>query len=329
MKGTKQSIVIRVPNWVGDAVVSTAILEPIRDYYPDANINIVAKEYVSAVFENNPFIDDIIVFRGFKNARRHIKGDIGIILPNSFSSALLFAISGVKRRVGYRSEARSFLLTEAIPMPSLKEEHLIENYKRIVTYIFKDVKGATFIPKIFLNREMNAGEILKKFGINKTKGIVIIDPGSAYGPAKIWLPSRYAKVIDFIMKEKGYTVVMLGSKDAEGIVQKITEFAEKLPVVLTGKLSLREAIYVISTARLFISPDTGGMHIAAALGTPQVAIFGSSSPVWTRPLNPRSRVIYKSLPCSPCFKRRCPLGTYECLKSITSEDVIEKINELI
>ena len=329
MKVGKQSIVIRVPNWVGDAVVSTAILEPIRNHCPDATINIVAKEYVSAVFENNPYIDDIIVFRGFRDARKHIKGDIGIILPNSFSSALLFAISGVKRRIGYRSEARSFLLTEVIPMPSLREEHLVENYKRIVTYIFKDVEKTTFTPKIFLKREMSAEQVLKKFGINKTKGIVVIDPGSAYGPAKIWLPSRYAKVINFIMKERGYTVVMLGSKDAEGIVRKITELTGQLPFVLTGKLSLREAIYVISTARLFISPDTGGMHIAAALGIPQVAIFGSSSPVWTRPLNPQSRVIYKNLPCSPCFKRRCPLGTYECLKSITSEDVIEKVNELI
>ena len=133
---------------------------------------------------------------------------------------------------------------------------------------------------------------------------VIIDPGSEYGPAKMWEPDKYAKLIDYIMTDKGLSVVLLGSKGAANIVRKIIGTTQKKPFILTGKLSLREAIIAISQARLFISPDTGSMHIAAALGVPQVAIFGSSSPEWTAPLNPESRILYKNLSCSPCFKRK-------------------------
>lgn len=324
----ERTILVRSPNWVGDAVVSTAVLRPLRDYFKNEKIIVVAKDYVSGIFKNNPYINDIIIFRGFKDSIKKIKGDIGIVLPNSFSSALLFALSGVKRRIGYRSEQRSFLLTDAITMPKLRKEHLMENYKRVVHTIIKNGDPAGFTPEVFLSKDEEGKPIFERFNIHNIKP-VIIDPGSAYGKAKVWQVEKYAGLIDYMMKVKKLPVVLLGSKDGVHLVKEIIKMTDCTPFILTGKLSLRESIVAISKCNLFISPDTGGMHIAASLGVKQIAIFGSSSPLWTGPLNPRSRVIYKNLPCSPCFKRRCPKETYECFNKITLEDVKQRVKELL
>ncbi len=325
----KLTILVRSPNWIGDAVVSTAILGPLRKHFQNDKIVVVAKDYVSGIFENNPYVDDIIIFKGFKDIINKIKGDIGIILPNSFSSALLFALSGIKRRIGYKSELRSFLLTEAIDLPKLKKEHLVENYKRIIIHLAKEENLNGFTPKLFLSEDEKKEPIFEKFSIPCKTEPVIVDPGSAYGRTKVWQVEKYAGLIDYIMNMKKLPVILLGSKDALYLVEEIIKRTKNLPFVLTGKSSLRESINVISRSKLFISPDTGGMHIAASLGVTQIAIFGSSSPLWTAPLNPLSHVIYKRLPCSPCFKRRCPKETYDCLKEITLEDVKEKVEELL
>jgi heptosyltransferase-2 len=325
----KKTILVRSPNWVGDAVVSTAILEPLRDYYCDHNIMVVTKDYVSTIFKNNPFIDDVIVFSGFKDGVKHINGDIGFILPNSFSSALLFALCGIKRRVGYTGELRTFLLTDAIPRPHLKEEHLVENYKRIVLKIVENNVNYKFLPAIYLSSEEKNQLTLSNFGIPEGVKPVIIDPGSAYGKSKIWQPEKYAAVVDYIVEKKKFPVILLGATHSLYITKEISQLSQYTPLILTGKLTLREAIIVISKCSLFISPDTGSMHIAAALGINQIAIFGSASPIWTKPLNKNSEVIYKNLPCSPCFKRKCPFGTTECLKKISFEDVRKKVDLLL
>ena len=325
----RETILIRSPNWIGDAVVSTGILKPLRNIFQDKRIVVVAKEYVAKIFDNNPFIDRIIIFKGFWDGIKKIEGDIGIILPNSFSSALLFALSGVKRRIGYKSELRSFLLTDGLPLPHLKDEHIIENYKRIVLHISRNGDPTGFKPKIFLTEDEKNDPIFERFHIPLNKEPVIIDPGSAYGKAKIWGVKKYAGLIDYIIGEKDFPVVLSGSKDSIQLTTQIVKQVHFKPFVLTGRFSIRDSLVAISKCSLFISTDTGGMHIAAALGVPQIAIFGSSSPVWTGPLNKRSYVIYKDLPCSPCFKRICPKGTYKCFKKISIEDVIEKVDKVI
>lgn len=307
MTGNRKTILIRSPNWIGDAVVSTAILGPLRDYYGDAKVSVVAREYVSPIFENNPFIDDIITFGSLTDGIRKVKGDIGFILPNSFSSALLFALSGVRRRIGYKSDMRTLLLTDRISMPFLREEQLVDNFKRITQHITGVDNSSNYVPGLFLSEEEKGKQIFEDLNLHLREKPVIIDPGSAYGPTKIWQLEKYAGLIDYIMREKKLPVILLGSGPSVDIVRKIMRFAESKPIVLTGKLSLRESITAISRCRLFISPDTGGMHIAAALGVSQIAIFGSSSPKWTAPLNSRARIIYENLTCSPCFIRDYPI----------------------
>jgi heptosyltransferase-2 len=325
----ESDILIRIPNWIGDAVVSTAILKPIREYFRKGRITVVVKKYVHPIFHNNPFIDEIIVLKGIRETARRIRGDIGIILPNSFSSALLFALGRVKERIGYRSECRGFLLTKPLSPPQLRKEHLLENYTRLAMEVLAGNDEYDFIPRIFLQEEEKSEFLQKELAPTEIKDSVVVDPGSAYGAAKIWQLEKYAQVIDYIKNEKKLEVLLLGPKTGEEIAREIVKKTSNKPRLLTGKLTLRESMYVISQCRMFISPDTGGMHIAASFGVPQIAIFGSSSPVWTRPLNERSRVIYKNLPCSPCFQRTCRLNTYECLVSISVHEVVEAMEKMI
>ena len=329
MSDTKDTILIRAPNWVGDAVVATAILRPLKSHLPDSHIAIVAKQYVAPLFRHHVFLDGITVFSGFADGIRGISGGTGIVLPISFSSALLFKLSGVKRRIGYRSECRGFLLTDALPLPPLKEEHLVENYKRLALRLLGGSTDDEFEPSLFLSAKEKTMDPFGQLPIPRGCTPAIVDPGSAYGAAKEWQVEKYAAVIDYLAVKKKLPVVLLGSARARQIADDISRAARHKPYQLTGKLTLRQAIVAISKSRLFISPDTGGMHIAAAFGTPQVAIFGSSSPVWTCPLNRNSRVVYKNLECSPCFQRTCPLNTSACLSDISPEDVISHIEELI
>jgi heptosyltransferase-2 len=329
MDKAKETILIRAPNWIGDAVVATSILKPLKLHFPDSRIVVVAKQYVAPLFRHHEYLDGVTEFSGFAEGVRKVLGDSGIILPNSFSSALLFKLGGIKRRIGYRSECRAFLLTDAIPMPALRREHLLENYKRLaLRYIGHDV-DTPFEPSLFLSDKEKAMDPFDRLPIPRDCAPAIVDPGSAYGAAKEWQIEKYAAVVDYLAEEKKLPVVLLGSVRARRIADEIGRAACHKPHQLTGKLTLRQAIRAISKSGIYLSPDTGGMHIAAALNIPQVAIFGSSTPLWTRPLNMKSRVVYLNLDCSPCFQRTCPLNTYACLADISPEDVIEKVEELI
>lgn len=329
MSKRRETIVIRSPNWIGDAVVATAILKPLKVHRPGSRIVVAAKRYVAPLFCHHQYIDGVTPFSGFADGISSISGESGIILPNSFSSALLFSLAGVKRRIGYRSELRSFLLTEAIPLPALREEHLMENYRRLsVTFLECEVEDH-FEPALFLSDEEKNANPFEALSLPAQCKPAVVDPGSAYGAAKIWQVEKYAAVVDYLAGERKMPVILLGDEKARSIASEIHNKAQWKPYQLTGSLTLRQAMNAISKSGIYISPDTGGMHIAAAFGVPQVAIFGSSSPVWTRPLNKKSRVVYKGLECSPCFRRRCPLNTYACLATISSGDVITEIEELI
>lgn len=329
MNTAKDTILVRAPNWIGDAVVATAVLKPLKSHRPESRILVVANHYVAPLFAHHPYLEGILTFNGFADGIRRISGDTGIILPNSFSSALLFFLSRVKRRIGYRNECRGFLLTDALAMVSLKEEHLVENYKRLACVYLGSSIDDPFIPELSLSAEERHMDPFGQLPIPAGRAPAIVDPGSAYGAAKVWQVDKYAAVVDYLAERKGLPVVLLGSNAGERIAHEIRAAAKHTPFDLTGKLTLRTAMVAISKSRIFISPDTGGMHIAAALSVPQVAIFGSSSPVWTRPLNEKSRVVYQDLECSPCFKRTCPLNTYACLTSITPEEVIGTIEEVL
>ncbi|MCD6489552.1 MAG: lipopolysaccharide heptosyltransferase II [Thermodesulfobacterium sp.] len=318
-------MVIRIPNWLGDTLMATPVYynlcmrEKIYLFGPPAIVNL---------FSN--FSNTGILYYEKRNTKKNIKtlspfkNEIGLLLTNSFSSAWLFFKAGLKERWGYARDFRSFLLTKAVKTPK-KRLHQRDYYLYLIEKLgfpadFKDL----YLP-------------LKEETLNKVKNVflkdiqgkpfVVLAPGAAYGPAKMW-PKEYYKEIAHSLTKKGIAIIVTGGIKEKEVGEFIKEDNKDI-YNLCGKTDLTEVAGIFSFAKAVISNDSGLMHLAAALKIPQIAIFGSTDPEATGPLNPKAIVLKKDLPCSPCFKRTCKYGHYKCLKDITPEEVLENIYKIL
>lgn len=325
---TKNSkILIRVPNWIGDAVISTGFIEACKKKNPGASITILAHQRVAGLFEANPHVNDIIAFNkdeGIFRIARSIKSrrfDLAYILPLSFSSALIFYLAGIKQRIGYGSELRSLLLTESLKysQTDFRSRHILQGYTALLG---RDIVPQP--PKIFLTDDEKGKAEKRLFGLKTRKEDLIgFGPGAAYGPAKMW-PAENWILLGQKLSEEGKKVIIFGAASESELCRDIALGIGHGTSNLAGELNLRESSAMLSLVPSFITNDTGVMHLAAASGSKVTAIFGSTNPVWTGPWGEGHRIIYKQEPCSPCYKRECRCGHYNCLKKITPDDVFAK-----
>jgi len=302
------------PNWIGDALMAQPLLTRLKQ--SGTTIDVLAPEWVAPVARRMPEVSAVIAapFRHgplqlrerWRLARELRRGGYAqaFVLPNTWKSALVPFLARIPRRVGYAGEARYGLLnsihrnTDA-PMPL--------HYARLAGPLGDDVLPQ---PKLKVT-ENEVDETRRRFGI--AGGYVVLCPGAEYGPAKRW---PYFKEL---AARLGRPVVLLGSaKDAE-------TGADLPGLNLLGRTTLDDAIRLIAGADAVVSNDSGLMHVAAALGRPQVALFGSSSPEHTPPASDKARVLWLHLECSPCFARECPLGHFRCMKEISVERVLAEI----
>jgi len=303
-------ILVIAPNWIGDALMAQPLLARLKQ--SGATIDVIAPEWVAPVVRRMPEVEDVI-----PAAFRHGPLQLGerwrlgrslkrrgyhraFVLPNSWKSALVPFFAGIPERVGYVGELRYGLLNSLrkstkAPMPL--------HYARLAG-------EPVGVPKLQVT-EQEILDARRRFGIEGA--YVVLCPGAEYGPAKRW---PYFKEL----AEKLPAAVVLGSSSdrsaAAGMAGKN----------LVGETTLDEAIRLIAGAAAVVSNDSGLMHVAAALGRPQVALFGSSSPEHTPPANDRARVLWLRLECSPCFERECPLGHFRCMKEISVEQVLASLN---
>jgi heptosyltransferase-2 len=309
-----QRILVVAPNWIGDALMAQPLLARLRGQDPAAKIHVLAPDWVAPVARRMPEVDEVIAvpFRhGALNlgerwrlartlARRGY--DRAIVLPNSWKSALVPLLAGIPRRAGYVGELRYGLLNSTLP-----------NTKAPMPLHYARLAGGEPTQPLSRPRlEVSESEIVetrRRFGIDARYAVLC--PGAEYGPAKRW---PYFKEL---AERIGMPVVVLGSRNdreaASGIRGKD----------LAGRTTLDEAIELIAGAAVVVSNDSGLMHVAAALGRPQVALFGSSSPEHTPPASAKARVLWLHLECSPCFARECPLGHFRCMKEISVEQVLK------
>lgn len=335
-------ILIRSANWIGDAVMTTPAICDIRRHFPKARIVLLAKPWVAPVFEKNPHIDELMIYDnegrhrgvpGFVRLITDIKTyrfDSAILFQNAFEAALIAFLSGIPRRIGYPTDVRAFLLTSRSQMPpDIKSIHQVKYYQGIL-------KGCGITPickelHVTVNPEHNhrAELFLKEWGPGISGRMVGVNFGAAYGPAKQWPLERFAELCDRISEDFGCRIVLFGSttdKSAGMHLEKIMNH----PVLNTaGKTSLGEAIALIGKCSLFITNDSGLMHVASALKVPIVAIFGSTNPKTTGPWNFQGRLIRNPVPCSPCLAQICREGHFNCMKGITVEAVYEAVKELL
>jgi heptosyltransferase II len=320
-------VLVRSPNWVGDAVMSLPVLAGLKRLFPLCEITVLAVPRVAPLFAAQPGVVEIIRYpsgRGKWQVLWEMRGrfDAALALPNSMESALSLWLLGVPYRVGYDTDARGLFLKEAVSgRRHLEGLHTVYYFLGLL----KAFGGVATItpPTLYLEPEEvdNAAQFLAEVDLPEIGPWVGLSPGAAYGPAKRWPPERFAAVGEALQEEFGARLVLLGGKEDRPVADLVKGHLKKPVVDLVGRTSLRQALGLLSHLRLLITNDSGLMHAAAALSVPQVSLFGSTDPVATGPFSSQVAVIRHPWPCSPCFKRTCEVG-YTCLTSIRVDEVL-------
>jgi len=319
-------VLVRTPNWVGDAVMSLPVLPGLRRLFPLAKISVLAAHRVAPLFVAQPGVAQIIRYPADKGKWQvlwELRGrfDVALALPNSMESALGLWLVGVPSRVGYNTDGRRLFLKEAVSgHRELAGLHTVFYLLGLLTALGG---VATFTPPtLYLEPEEEAmgAHLLAEAELPGRGPWVGLSPGAAYGPAKRWPAERFAALGRELQREFGTRLVLLGGDDERPVAELVKEQLQGQVVDLVGRTSLRQALGVMSQLNLLVTNDSGLMHAAAALSIPLVALFGSTDPGATGPFTSRATVIRHLQPCSPCFQRTCETG-YSCLTAISVDEV--------
>lgn len=336
-----QKILVRVPNWVGDAVISLPALRMLRERFPAAELTVLARPTVAGLYGSVPGIDRVIVFehqgrhRGWSGWLR-LAGelreegfDLAVLFQNAFQAALIAFLAHIPRRLGYARDARGPLLTHPIRRPRPGEIPLHETY-----YYLELLRRAGWLDTLPVVKEVRLTppadtveqmrQRLRALGLERDAGsrrpLVIVAPGAAYGSAKCWLPERYAAVADRLVEAIDAAVLLCGTPAEGALGDAIGARMRSQPISLIGQTTLEEFLALLPAADLFLGNDSGATHLAAAVGLPQVVIFGPTDEAGTAPLNPAARLVKHPVSCSPCFLRHCPVD-HRCMTGVGVEDV--------
>lgn len=314
---------IIAPQWIGDAVMSEPLLA--RLAARGEALCVAALPWVAPVYRAVPAVAEVIELpfahgRLDLGARRRIAAgwrgrfDVAYVLPNSIKAALLPWLARIPRRIGYQGEGRPLLLNRRLPNPAGRPP-MTDFYSALAG----PVEAPGTRPRLRVDAALQAAALAAQ-GL-QARGYWAFAPGAEYGPAKCWPASHYAALAAALHARDGAPVLLLGSGKERALADEIAASAPGACRVLAGATSLIDAFALIAGARGMVSNDSGLMHVAAAFGLPQVAVFGSTSPHHTPPLNPRAQVIWLKdelgLDCMPCFERTCRYGHYRCLTAVT------------
>ncbi len=316
--------------------MSLPALRALRGRYPSAHIAILAKPWVGDLYGREPFCDELIPYSPKTLGEKWVAGrvlrsrgfDMAVLLQNAFEAALVAYAAGIPERVGYARDGRSLLLTKAVavPKPGAHERfYYLELLHR--AGILDRVPECEAIRLDGAMAARAAGlERFAKLGMGSA--IVGVSPGAAYGSAKRWLPERFAESASRVARELGAQVAIFGSA-AERDVCEIVAKGVTVPVRnFAGETSLAEYIELAAACRVYLTNDSGPMHIASALGLPTVAVFGATNHVTTGPTGALAKVIRENVECSPCLKRECPID-HRCMTRVSADRVALTALELV
>lgn len=318
-------IIIRMPNWLGDSVMALPVLKKLNVRWPQASLSVCIPAGQSPIFEALPHVDKIFAHeKAIHKSLRKEAFDIGLLLTNSFSSAWSFWRSSIKYRVGFRNEGRSFLLSRALKKPQNTEtRHLVEVYQELLDVF--DCPQEPFSPQIDVPQAAldSMADFLEKEGLSKRQ-IISVHPAAAYGPAKCWLQDRVIALSEKLLEDENICIVYVGDQKAKPYIDALCQASHSQRIFnFAGKTSLLELMALFKHSCLVLSNDSGPMHLADAVGSKVLALFGSTNPLKTRPYN-GGHVMYKKASCSPCYLRECPID-FRCMKAIEVDEVFEQI----
>lgn len=341
-----RNILVRATNWVGDAVMSVPALQALRRQYPEARISILARPWVASLYGREPFCDELIPYnapRGWRGMRekwataaglRRRNFDCAILFQNAFEAAALARAARIPVRAGYSRDARAWLLTHPIPIPKPGETPRHQRF-----YYLELLKRAGLIGGYAPDEpiRLSASEAAARAGrlcfqeAGFSSPVIGVSPGAAYGGAKRWFPERFAEAAAQLATERGAGIAIFGSAEEAPIGEAVRAAVGTVGlrcVNFAGKTSLQEFIDMAAACEIFLTNDSGPMHIASALGVPTVAIFGATDEIATGPTGPHSKVVRVAVECSPCLLRECPID-HRCMSGVSAARVLETARELV
>lgn len=307
------------------------MLQRLIQRHPGVQLDILAPPWTEKLLRQMPEVSEVInnpfAHGAFRFSERRELGrllqaakyDQAIVLPNSWKSALIPYFSNIPKRTGFIGEMRYGLLNDARKLNKSKLPLMVERFSQLAEDRGQDIARPIENPLLLVSEEQRA-QVLRRFKLNTDQPIAVFCPGAEFGVAKRW-PVQYYAELGQKLSGKGYAIWLIGSPKDKEVADKIVALGNSHAINLCGTTDLSDAIALIASASLVISNDSGLMHIAAALDRPMLAIFGSSSPQFTPPLSAHADVLRLDLPCSPCFKRVCPLGHFNCMMQLTPQEV--------
>ena len=331
-----KKILLRAPNWVGDSAVATPAMRAIRAKFPDAEITVMVRPSVSGVFASAGFVDRVWTeprpsglrewFRIARDVRRH-QFDMAVLFPNSFESAAMVFLGGVRQRIGYSMDSRGWMLTHRIQGEKRKVHH-VNYYLELAKAVSADVSNPSMEMTARSEDRANARKLLAAAGIPANARFMVLSPGAAFGAAKRWGDQQFAAAADTLADEYKLSVVIIGSEGERSISDSIRHFMKATPVILNGKTSLETLIGLIAESSLMLGNDSGPVHLASALGIPAVAVFGATDYIVAAPYGPLGRAVHVPVECSPCWLRECPID-HRCMTRVSPEMVCSAAREVL
>jgi len=334
-------ILVRGPNWLGDAVMCEPALRGLRRLFPDAQIALLVKPAVADLFAGHPALTRVLTY-DTKGRHAGLSGkwalagqlrrqgfDLAVLFQNAFEAAFLTFLAGVPRRYGYATDGRSLLLSDPVAAP---DRHTLVHQVRYYWDLLKPL-GLTGDPSapelvVFPEEEQAMARRFAQGGLTASDIVVGINPGSTYGGAKRWLPERFAEVTERLCctiresREQQVSVVIFGAKGEERLGQEIAARLSSRSLVLSGATTIRELMAAVKRCAVLLTNDTGPMHIASAFQVPVVAIFGPTDWRTTSPFGSAHAIVRQPVDCAPCLLRECPID-HRCMTRVSVEQVYE------
>lgn len=335
-------ILIRGVNWIGDAVMTMPAIRALRRAFPEAQLSLLVKPWVAPLFEKDPNVDEIILYDSeydsitgklrLASTIREKKFCKAFLLQNAIDAAIIALLAGIKERIGYSRDGRRMLLTNPVPFDNqAKQLHHIDYYLNML--VKAGIPAEHALPWIYLTLDERLGSRERLKGLKRP--VIALNPGATYGSSKRWRPERFAAVSEKVITEMNGSIVIFGGPSETVIAKEIISASanffskENRFLNLAGQTSLRELAALISECDVLVTNDSGPMHIGYAVGTPVVAVFGSTSPLHTGPAGAGDIVIKKELHCAPCFERECRKKDLECMDLVASEEVFAAIEKTV
>jgi heptosyltransferase-2 len=338
---TIKRIIVRGPNWLGDAVMCEPALRGLRRLFPDAQIELLVKPAVADLFVGHPALTRVLTY-DTKGRHAGLSGkwalagqlrrqgfDLAVLFQNAFEAAFLTFLAGVPRRYGYATDGRSLLLSDPVAAPDRRTlVHQVRYYWELLKPL--GLTGDPSAPElvVFPEEEQAMAGRFAQCGLTATDVVVGINPGSTYGGAKRWLPERYAEVTEQLCRtihesrEQQVSVVIFGAKGEEHLGQEIAARLSSRSLVLSGATTIRELMAAVKRCAMLLTNDTGPMHIASAFQVPVVAIFGPTDWRTTSPFGSAHAIVRQPVDCAPCLLRECPID-HRCMTRVTVDQVYE------